>query len=77
MAFSDLAFLFGVFPVIFLIHALMPQKWRDFLLLFFSRGTAEYLILMICLILFNYFRGCVYHRLKLTAIPANGFSAVL
>ena len=62
MAFNDLSFLFLFFPVVLLLHTLMPMMGKNILLLIFSLvfyawGSPEYVLLLICSILFNYFTG--------------------
>ncbi len=63
MAFNDLSFLFIFFPVILLLHKLIPgMLGKNIVLLigsilFFAWGTPEYVFLMILIILFNYFSG--------------------
>ena len=63
MAFNDLSFLFLFFPVILLLHRLIPgMVGKNIVLLigslvFFAWGTPEYVFLMILIILFNYFTG--------------------
>ncbi len=62
MAFNDLSFLFIFYPIILLLHAIVPMKVKNIVLLvgsliFFSWGTPQYLILLVLIILFNYFSG--------------------
>ena len=63
MAFNDLSFLFLFFPAILLLHKLIPgMLGKNILLLigslvFFAWGTPEYVLLMVLIILFNYFSG--------------------
>ena len=62
MAFNELGFLFVFFPAALLLHALTPNKVRNILLLvvsliFFAWGSAEYLLLLVLSIVFNYFSG--------------------
>lgn len=62
MAFNDLAFVFILFPAVLLIHGLMPMFGKNlvllvFSLLFFTWGSPDYLLLLILVILFNYFSG--------------------
>lgn len=63
MAFHDLSFLFLFFPVILLLHKLIPgMTGKNIVLLigslvFFAWGTPEYVFLMILIILFNFFTG--------------------
>ena len=62
MAFNDLSFLFIFFPVFLLLHSLMPMKGKNLVLLvlsilFFAWGSPTYVVLMILIILFNFFSG--------------------
>lgn len=63
MAFNDLSFLFIFFPAVLLVHKLIPTMLGKnivlllFSLVFFAWGTPEYVLLMILIILFNYFSG--------------------
>lgn len=62
MSFNDLSFLFIFFPVILLLHKVVRGRGRNIVLLigslvFFAWGSPEYLILMVVIILFNYFSG--------------------
>ena len=62
MAFNDLAFVFIFFPAVLLIHGLMPMFGKNlvllvFSLLFFVWGSPDYVLLLILIILFNYFSG--------------------
>ena len=62
MAFNDLAFVFIFFPAVLLIHGLMPMFGKNlvllvFNLLFFTWGSPDYVLLLILVILFNYFSG--------------------
>ena len=63
MAFNELHFLFLFFPVVLLLHKLIPgMMGKNVVLLvcsliFFAWGTPEYVFLMILIILFNYFSG--------------------
>ena len=62
MAFNDLAFLFILFPVILLLHQFIPGRGKLVVLLlgsllFYAWGNPQYLVLMVCSILFNYFSG--------------------
>ena len=62
MAFNDLAFVFIFFPAVLLIHGLMPMFGKNlvllvFSLLFFTWGSPDYVLLLILVILFNYFSG--------------------
>ena len=62
MAFNDLSFVFLFFPVVLLIHWAVPAMLKNavlliFSLIFFAWGSPTYVLLMILLILFNYFSG--------------------
>ena len=62
MAFNEIGFLFVFFPVVVALHAIMPMKGKNILLLlaslvFFAWGSPEYLLLMVLIILYNYFSG--------------------
>ncbi|MBE6927417.1 MAG: MBOAT family protein [Ruminococcaceae bacterium] len=60
MDFSTITFLFFLLPVSVLLYAVVPLKLKNAVLLlvsilFFSWGTPQYLILIVCSIFFNYF----------------------
>ena len=63
MAFNEIGFLFVFFPAVVLLHAITPTMiLKNILLLlaslvFFAWGTPEYLLLMVLIILYNYFSG--------------------
>ena len=62
MAFNDLSFLFIFFPLFLLLHSFLPMKGKNILLLvlsllFFAWGSPQYLVLMVLIILFNFFSG--------------------
>ena len=63
MAFNELHFLFLFFPVVLVLHKLIPGMLGKNLVLlvcslvFFAWGSPEYLLLMVLIILFNYFSG--------------------
>ena len=62
MAFNDLSFVFLFFPAVLLIHWAVPAALKNtvlliFSLIFFAWGSPTYVLLMILLILFNYFSG--------------------
>ena len=62
MAFSELRFVFLFLPAALLLHKLMPMKGKNLILtllslLFFAWGSTEYMLLMVLLIVFNYFSG--------------------
>ena len=75
MAFNELHFLFLFFPVVLLLHKLIPgMMGKNIVLLvcsliFFAWGTPEYVLLMILIILFNYFSG-----MEIAAQKAAGHS---
>ena len=69
MAFHELSFLFLFFPVAMVLYALMPKAGRNALLVllslvFFAWGSPEYVLLLVLLILFNYFTGLQLDALK-------------
>ena len=62
MAFNDLSFVFLFFPAVLLVHWAVPGVLKNvvlliFSLLFFAWGSPSYVLLMVLLILFNYFSG--------------------
>lgn len=62
MAFNELSFVFLFFPAVLLIHWAVPAMFKNvvlliFSLVFFAWGSPSYVLLMILLILFNYFSG--------------------
>ena len=62
MAFNELGFLFTFFPVVLLLHTLIPNKGKNILLLvssliFYAWGSPLYVLLLMLSILFNYFSG--------------------
>ena len=62
MAFSELRFVFLFLPLALLLHKLAPMKVKNIILtllslLFFAWGSTKYMVLMILLIVFNYFSG--------------------
>ena len=70
MAFNDLGFLFLFFPAILLLHNLIPgMRGKNLVLLigslvFYAWGTPEYVLLMVLIILFNYFSGLLIGQYK-------------
>ena len=69
MAFHELSFLFLFFPVAMVLYVLMPKAGRNALLVllslvFFAWGSPEYVLLLVLLILFNYFTGLQLDALK-------------
>ncbi len=75
MAFNELHFLFLFFPVVLLLHKLIPgMMGKNIVLLicslvFFAWGSPEYLLLMVLIVLFNYFSG-----MQIAAQKAAGHS---
>ena len=75
MAFNELHFLFLFFPAVLLLHKLIPGMLGKNLVLlvcslvFFAWGSPEYLLLMVLIILFNYFSG-----MQIAAQKAAGHS---
>ena len=62
MAFNDLSFVFLFFPAVLLIHWVVPGMLKNtvlliFSLIFFAWGSPTYVLLMLLLIVFNYFSG--------------------
>ena len=62
MAFNELSFVFLFFPAVLLVHWVVPAMFKNLVLLlfslvFFAWGSPSYVLLMILLILFNYFSG--------------------
>ena len=62
MAVNELSFVFLFFPAVLLIHWAVPAVLKNavllvFSLIFFAWGSPSYVLLMILLILFNYFYG--------------------
>ena len=62
MAFNEIGFLFVFFPLVIALHALMPMRGRNLLLalaslVFFAWGSPEYVLLMVLIVLYNYFSG--------------------
>ncbi len=62
MAFSNLTFVFAFLPISLLLYYIVPKKAKNAVLVllglvFFSWGRPEYLILLLCSILFSYFSG--------------------
>lgn len=69
MAFNELGFLFAFFPVAMVLYLLMPKAGKNALLValslvFFAWGSAQYVLLLVLLILFNYFTGLQLAALK-------------
>ena len=69
MAFSELRFVFLFLPLALLLHKLMPLKLKNLVLtllslLFFAWGSTKYMVLMILLIVFNYFSGLLIEARK-------------
>ena len=62
MVFSSLTFLFIFLPLTLLLYYILPDKFKNFLVLlaslvFYAWGEPVYIVLMILSILFNYFCG--------------------
>ncbi len=60
MDFTTITFLFCLLPISLVLYFIVPQRFKNLALLlvsilFFSWGTPEYLVLILCSILFNYF----------------------
>ena len=69
MAFSELSFVFLFLPLALLLHKLAPMKVKNIILtllslLFFAWGSTRYMVLMILLIVFNYFSGLLIEARK-------------
>lgn len=69
MVFSSLLFLFRFLPAVLLVYYLMPQAWRNFVLLLFSLafyawGEPVYIGLMIVSILISYTGGILVDRFE-------------
>ena len=69
MAFSELRFVFLFLPLALLLHKVMPMKLKNLILtllslLFFAWGSTKYMVLMILLIVFNYFSGLLIEARK-------------
>ncbi|MBQ6891134.1 MAG: MBOAT family protein [Clostridia bacterium] len=69
MAFSELRFVFLFLPLALLLHKLMPMKLKNLVLtvlslLFFAWGSTRYMVLMVLLIVFNYFSGLLIEARK-------------
>jgi len=62
MAFSEIRFVFLFLPLALILHKIAPMKIKNIALLilsflFFAWGSAQYMVLMAALIVFNYFTG--------------------
>lgn len=60
MDFTTITFLFCLLPLTLVLYLLVPERFKNVALLlvsllFFSWGTPEYLLLILCSIVFNYF----------------------
>lgn len=69
MAFSELRFVFLFLPLALLLHKLAPMKVKNIILtllslLFFAWGSTKYMVLMVLLIVFNYFSGLLIEARK-------------
>ena len=65
MVFSSSVFLFGFLPILLLIYFLVPQRFKNYVLLcfsllFYAWGEPKNIIIMVLSIIVNYFLGiCV------------------
>ncbi len=64
MAFSELRFVFLFLPLAMLLHKVMPAIAKNAVLvvlslLFFAWGSTEFMVLMLCLLVFNYYSGLI------------------
>ena len=62
MLFSSIVFLFTFFPIVLLLYYLVPEKWKNYILLiasliFYAWGEPIYIFLMLFSIGFNYLSG--------------------
>ena len=69
MAFQELGFLFIFFPVAMLLYFLIPEKFKNALMVilsfvFFAWGSMEFVILLLLLTVFNFFTGMQLDALK-------------
>ena len=69
MAFNELGFLFLFFPIAMAAYYLVPRVAKNALLVvlslvFFAWGSGEYVLLLVLLILFNYFTGLQLAQMK-------------
>ncbi len=70
MAFNDLSFLFLLFPMVLLLHRVIPGMLGKnivllvFSLVFFAWGSPEYVFLLVLILLFNYFSGLLLGEQK-------------
>ncbi|SBW09718.1 MBOAT family protein [uncultured Eubacteriales bacterium] len=69
MVFSSVLFLFVYLPVVLVIHYLSPPRWRNavllaFSLLFYGWGEPRYIVLMVIIIVLDYFSGLLVARYK-------------
>lgn len=69
MAFHELSFLFAFFPVAMGLYLLVPKAGKNAMLValslvFFAWGSTQYVLLLVLLILFNYFTGLQLAALK-------------
>ena len=82
MAFSDLSFLFILFPVVLLAHKVMPAPGKNavllaFSLLFYAWGEPRYVVLMVLSILFNYYTGLAISAYKAQEKPKQAKFALV
>ena len=69
MAFHELGFLFIFFPVAMALYFLVPKIGKNALLVllslvFFAWGSMEFVVLLLLLIVFNFFTGLQLDALK-------------
>ena len=69
MLFSSLTFIFLFLPIILIIYYLSNDKYKNYILLFFSLifyswGEPKYIILMILSVIFNYYFAILIDKSK-------------
>lgn len=74
MVFSDLIFLFFYLPAVLLVTKLSPRRFRNlelllFSLLFYAWGEPIYVLLMLSVIVINYFAGLLIYRFPIKTRP--------
>ena len=67
MLFSSISFLYVFLPCVLIIYFLVPKKLKNSILLisglfFYAWGEPEYVFLMICAIVFNFFCGIIIDK---------------
>jgi len=82
MAFSELRFVFLFLPLALLLHKLMPRMLKNAVLvllslLFFAWGSPKYVLLMLMIILFNYFSGLLIEERKAEQDPQGARFALI